>query len=589
MTFPILFTSLVVILAGAALVWDVLSPAVAVLGAVVALLLVGIITPAEAFGGFSNPAPVTVAALYIVARAVEQTGALQPLVGRALGGRADSRSTLAKLLFPTAGASSILNNTPIVAMLAPQVAEWAHRWGKPPSWYLMPLSFAAIVGGTITLVGTSTNVVVSGLLEDAGLAPLGMFELSALGLPLALIGVLALVLIAPLVLPDRRGTRRELEDRVREFVFQMEVEPEGALDGVTVEEGGLRQLHGVFLAEIERKGEILGPARPDTRLLGADRLVFVGRADDVMDLQRIAGLKSAEHKHAIGLGEPGHTFFEAVVSGTSDLAGRTLKEVGFRGRYQAVVIAIHRAGERIHAKLGGVRIRHGDTLLLLADEGFGGRWRDRSDFLLVSHLGGSPPAGTRMAIYAVGVTLAMVAATASGLMPILNAALLAAILMVAGRVLTPAEARRAVDLDVIVLIAAAFGLGAAIRASGIADALGGGIVAVSGTAGPVGTLLAVAVVTMMLTELITNNATAVLVFPIAISTAAAAGLNPRPFAVTVAIAASSSFLSPIGYQTNTMVYGPGGYRPLDYMRLGLPMTALALLLIGLIVPVVWPL
>lgn len=589
MTFPILFTSLVVLLAGAALIRDVLSPAVAVLGAVVVLLLVGIITPAEAFEGFSNPAPFTVAALYIVARAVEKTGTLQPLVGRALRREADNRSTLAKLLFPTAFASSVLNNTPIVAMLAPQVAEWAHRWGKPPSWYLMPLSFAAILGGTITLVGTSTNVVVSGLLEDTGLRPLGMFELSALGVPLALIGVVLLVLIAPLVLPDRRGTRRELTDRAREFVFRMEVEPDGALDGVTVEEGGLRQLHGVFLAEIERKGEIVGPARPDTRLRGADRLVFVGRADDVVDLQRISGLKSAEHKHAIELREPGHTFFEAVVSGTSDLAGRTLKDVGFRSQYQAVVVAIHRAGERIHAKLGGVRIRHGDTLLLLADQGFRDRWRDRPDFLLVSHLGGSPPASSKMAIYTAGVALAMIAAVASGLMPILNAALLAAALMVAGKALTPAEARRAVDLDVVVLIAAAFGLGAAIAASGMADALAGGIVAVSREGGGVGTLLAVAVVTMILTELITNNATAVLVFPIALSTAAAAGLNPRPFAVTVAIAASSSFLSPIGYQTNTMVYGPGGYRPLDYVRLGLPMTLVVLVLIASVVPIVWPL
>ena len=183
----------------------------------------------------------------------------------------------------------------------------------------------------------------------------------------------------------------------------------------------------------------------------------------------------------------------------------------------------------------------------------------------------------------------MIAATASGVLPMLNAALFAAILMVIGKALTARDARRAVDLDVIVLIAAAFGLGAAMRSSGIAEILAVGIVAASGTVGPIGTLLAVAVVTMILTELVTNNAAAVLVFPIAISTASAAGLDPRPFAVTVAIAASASFLTPVGYQTNTMVYGPGGYRFLDYIRLGLPMSVLVLLFIAFLVPVLWAL
>ena len=589
MNFQLVFTLFILVMSGVAMIRDILPPTGAILGAVVALLLGGVITPQEALGGFSNPAPVTVAALFIVARAVEKTGALQPVIRQILDSGSGSRISLARLLAPTAGASAVLNNTPIVAMLTPQVAEWAHKRGRPPSWYLMPLSFAAVLGGTVTLVGTSTNIVVSGLLQEAGMEPLSMFELTPLGLPLAVIGVTVLVLVAPILLPDRRDARQELEERAREFVFRMEVETGGALDGGTVEGGGLRHLSGVFLAEIERAGEVVAPARPDLRLRGGDQLIFVGRADDVVDLQSIRGLKSTEHEHVLDFSEPTHTFFEAVVSATSPLAGHTLSEVGFRGRYQAVVLAIHRSGERIHAKLGGVRIRHGDTLLLLADEGFTERWRDRPDFLLVSHQGGSPPAGTKLALYAVGVTLAMIVAASTGLMSMMNAALFAAILMVAGKALTPTGARTAVDLDVIVLIGAAFGLGAAIQSSGIAQILATGIVAASQTVGPVGTLLGVAVVTMLLTELITNNAAAVLVFPIAISTAAAAGLDPRPFAVTVAVAASASFLTPVGYQTNTMVYGPGGYRFLDYLRLGLPMSVLVLLFVSLVIPALWAL
>lgn len=584
-----ILTGFVVLSTGVVMVRDLLPPAAALLSAVIVLLLVGVITPAEAFGGFSNPAPITVAALYIVARAVEKTGALQPLIRQTLGSGDGNRRGLARLLVPTAGASAFLNNTPIVAMLVPQVSEWAHQRERPPSWYLMPLSFAAILGGTITLVGTSTNIVVSGLLEEAGMAPLTMFELTPVGLPLAIVGLLALLLLAPILLPDRRGARREFEVEVREFVFHMEVASDGALDGVTVENGGLRHLSGVFLAEIQRGGEVLAPARPDTRLRGGDRLMFVGQVDDVLDVQKIRGLRSTEREHALDLSEPGHTFFEAVVSATSGIAGRTLKEVGFRGRYQAVVLGIHRSGERIHAKLGDVRIRHGDTLLLLADEGFDERWRDRSDFLLVSHLGGSPTSSTRMALFTAGVTFAMVVAVATGRVPMLNGALLAAVVMVLSRALTPADARRAVDLDVVILIAAAFGLGAAIRSSGLAEVLASGIVAGSQVLGPVGTLIGVAAVTMILTELVTNNAAAVLVFPIAVSTAVASGLDPRPFAVTVAVAASASFLTPIGYQTNTMVYGPGGYRFLDYLRLGLPMSLLVLVALGFLVPIFWTL
>ncbi len=583
MTLAALFTLAVIAGTLIATARDLLPPPAAILGAVVLLLLVGVITPADAFAGFSNPAPITVAALYVVAGAVERAGALQPLVRRMLGGRGGTRSALARLLLPAAGASAFLNNTPIVAMLSPQVSEWAHQRGHPPSWYLMPLSFAAILGGTITLVGTSTNIVVSGLMQEAGLAPIGMFEMTRVGLPLAILGIGFIVACAPWLVPTRLGARREFEAEARDFVFRMEVKEGGPLDGTSVEEGGLRHLRGVFLAEIEREGEVLAPARPDTTLKGGDRLLFVGAADDVVDLQKMRGLRSTEH--ALDLTQPGHTFFEAVVSATSPLAGSTLKDVGFRSRYQGAVMAIHRSGDRIQAKLGDVRIRHGDTLLVLSDEGWRDRWRHRPDFLLVSHLGGSPPAGTRRALYAAGVTLAMVAAAGSGLMSMLNAALLAAILMVAGRALTPAEARRSVDLNVIVLIAASFGLGAAIDSSGLA----GVIAAASAAFGPIGILLGVGVVTMLLTEMITNNAAAVLVFPVAVSTAAAASLDPRPFAIVVAFAASASFLTPIGYQTNTMVYGPGGYRFTDYLRLGVPLSVAVLLVLGALVPLFWSL
>jgi len=571
------------------LVRDLTAPSVAIIGSVVVLLVAGVIDPHQAFRGFSNPAPITVAALYVLARAVQKTGALQPIVGAVLGerGRGHTRLPLARLLFPSAAASAFLNNTPIVAMLVPQVTDWADRKGISPSRFLMPLSFAAKLGGLATLIGTSTNLVVSGLLEAAGEPPLGMFELTPVGLPIAIVGVLIVVVIAPLVLPDRRAPRRALEEGFREFVVGMDVEPGGPLDGKAVAEGKLRNLQGVFLVEIERGGEVIAPVAPETVLRGGDRLTFAGRADTVLDLHAMRGLVSREQEHVAQFDTHRHTFFEAVVGAASPLAGRSLKDIGFRSRFQGAVVAIHRAGQRVEAKLGSVRLRAGDTLLILSDAGFGERWADRSAFLLVSRLGGAPPAVSRRA-WVVGVILGAVVVVAGlGLMPILHVALLAAFALVVLGILTPGEARASVDLDVILVIAGAFGLASALEVSGLAELGAGMVVSAFGGLGEIGGLLGIVVVTVVLVCVITNNAAAVLMFPIAVSTATQLGGSVRTFAVALAFAASASFLTPIAYQTNMMVYGPGGYRFGDYARLGWVLVVLVVVGVVIGVPLVW--
>lgn len=580
-------TLLVVIVTVVALARDWAPPAVAILGSNLFLLIIGVIDVDQSLAGFSNPAPLTVAALFVVARAVERSGALQPIVLSLLGNKGGGRASLARLLIPTAGASALLNNTPIVAMLAPQVANWADKRGQPASWFLMPLSFAAILGGVVTVIGTSTNLVVSGLMDEAGIGAIGMFEITRLGLPAALIGIALIVILAPVLLPDRRMARQTFVEDVREYVLHSEVIVGGPLDGKTVEAAGLRSLKGVFLAEIDRSGETIAPATPSTVLRGGDRLAFVGRVDQVRDLQMIRGLVPAEQKHAVFFNGGEHTFFEVVISGASGLVGHTLKESAFRSRYQAAVLGIHRAGDRVKTKLGEVRMKEGDTLLVVSDHGFNDRWRDRHDFLLVSQLGGSLPPSTHQAWLAIAVTLGIVVLAGIGLIPILQAALVGAIVMVLGRVLSTAEARQSIELDVLVLIAASFGIGEAISASGLADLLAHGIVQSFSPFGPIGVLFAIVVTTVALTEIITNNAAAVLIFPIALAAAAEVGADPRPFCIALAVAASASFLTPIGYQTNTMVYGMGGYRFGDYFRLGLPLTLLVIFTIVAFVPVFW--
>ncbi len=581
-------TLLIVVVAIALMARDLVPPAVAVLGATIIALLAGIVTAEQAFSGFSNPAPLTIAVLYVLAGAASKSGALQPLVGAALDPAEDDRRNLARLLPPVAAASSVLNNTPIVAMLVPEMSSWVARHDKAISRYLMPISFAAILGGTVTLIGTSTNLVVSGLLEAAGFEPFGFFELTALGAPIAVVGLGALVALAPRLLPTRESTRRELTEAAREFVVELDVVESGPLDGASVEGGGLRHLAGVFLVQVLRGDEIIAPVGPEQRLRGHDRLRFVGKADNVVDLLSLSGLSSrVADETRFDLDRS--SFFEAVVGLSSPLVGRTLRDAQFRNTYQAAVVAIHRAGERIDAKLGDVSLRVGDTLVLLSDPGFRDRWRERRDFLLVSPLGASAPPVLRHRVPVAAIVAGVIVLASATPVPILNAALLGALAVLGLRILTFGEARNAIDLDVILLIAGGFGLGEAMRVSGLAGVIADGLADTAGRLGAVGALAGIVLATVILTESVSNTAAALIVFPVALATAQGLDLDPRGFAVAVALAASASFLTPVGYQTNVMVYGPGGYRYRDYTRLGLPLTALVVAAIIIGVPLIWPL
>ncbi len=554
------------------------SAAGAILCAVVVLLVGGVIDERQALSGFSNPAPITVAALYVVARAIERTGALRPLVEGAMGSGAGPFGLL-RLLVPSATASAFLNNTPIVAMLIPTVSELSEARSTPPSRLLMPLSFAVILGGVVTTIGTSTSLVVSGLLEASGQPAFGVFEVTHVGLPIAVVGLALLAVLAPRLLPDRESPRQRLSESPRDFVVRMVVDRDGPLADLSVDKAGLRHLEGVFLVEIERDQEPIAPVAPSTLLRGGDSLLFVGQARKAADLRTLPGLSSAERPHLVDLETPSHRLLEVVIGAGSPLLGRTPSEVGFRSRYAAAIVGIHREGHPVVAKLGSVRLRLGDTLLLLANEGFVERWRDRPDFFFISPIDQEiRPLGAR-AYLSLAITLGVVVVAGSGLVPILHAALFGALLLVATGTLSFQEARASIDVEVLLVIAGAFGVGAAIEQSGLAAQLGHAVVETTTGLGWRWTLLGVVLATLLLTEFISNNAAAALMFPIAMATAAEIGADPRAFAIAVALTASCSFLTPVGYQTNMMVYGPGGYRFGDYWRLGGPLTLAAVVTI----------
>ncbi|MFD2113318.1 SLC13 family permease [Thiorhodococcus fuscus] len=551
------------------------------------LLLAGVLTPAEALQGFSNAGMVTVAVLYVVAAGLRETGAIGWLAQGVLGRPRTLVRAQMRLMTPVMAMSAFLNNTPVVAMFLPAVNDWARRNRLPLSKLLIPLSYASILGGTCTLIGTSTNLVVNGLMGAHGDLPtLGMFEIAWVGLPCALVGILYLLIAGRWLLPDRRPVMSDLDDP-REYTVEMLVEPASPLVGRTIEEAGLRHLPGVYLLELERDGEILPAIAPHQRLQARDRLVFVGVVDSVVDLQRFRGLVPASDQvFKLDVPRPERFLTEAVVSDTCPLVGQSIREGRFRGRYDAAVIAVARNGERLPGKIGDIVLRAGDTLLMEADPGFVERQHNSRDFFLVSQIPDSHPPRQNRALMAVTILMGMVTLVALGWLPMLEAALLAAGLMLMTRCIGSQAARAAVDWKVLIAIAASFGLGRALEVTGAAGFIAQYLVQLA-QGDPWVTLAAIYLVTMLFTELITNNAAAVLMFPIALSTSQTLGVHFMPFAVAIMMAASASFSTPIGYQTNLMVYGPGGYRFSDYFKVGIPLNLLMASVTISLAPLVW--
>jgi di/tricarboxylate transporter len=376
-----------------------------------------------------------------------------------------------------------------------------------------------------------------------------------------------------------------MRQTARSFQIQMLVEPDGPLDGATIEQARLRDLDGLFLAAVER-GEQLVAATPDRRLVAGDRLYFVGDVQRIVDLQDVAGLTSAEQSHMIEAEGPGVRLYEAVVGGRSVLAGRTLKEAGFRGRYSAAVLAVHRADGELRGKLGAIPINVGDVLLVLAGPDFATRWREHGDFALVATIADPPPPRRKRAWLAAGSFAGLVLLAATGVLSLFAASIVAAGAVVVGGNLSITEARRAVDLNVVLTIAASISLGNAVAASGLADEVASRLVDVGEPLGAFGLLVVVIVATQVLTEVLSNSGAAATMVPVALAAAPAVDGDPRAYAIGVLIGASCSFLTPIGYQTNLMVYGLGGYKFTDFTRVGLPLTiasaTIASVLLGLV-------
>ncbi len=561
-----------------------------ILGAGLLFLLISGIVPVQAaFSGFSNQGLITIALLYVVAAGVHQSGALKPIIDRITQGVSRPEVGVLKFTIPVASLSSVLNNTPIVAALMPSVTQWSKKKGWCHSYFLLPISYAAILGGTCTLVGTSTNLLVYGLIQETDYkGQLGFFDIALVGVPITLIGVAYLALFSKKILKERQLPQSSIGS-TREYTVEMIVKPDSTLVGKTIQQAELRNLNGLYLIEIIRGDLILAVVGPETRLAANDRLIFTGLVDSIGDLLELNGLELAEKQVFKLSGDTGKArLVEAAVAPHNPLVGKTVKQGQFRKRYNAAIIAVVRNGQRVKAKTGDIVLRPGDTLLMLARRSFIERYSLSREFLVVNGINDLNLGDSKHAKWAWLSLAAMIGLSTSGLTPVVVAAFIAAAVILASGCISWSQAKQSLDLQVLLTIGFALGIGKALNVSGGDQLLAGAIVANFGS-NPIALLIAVYLITLLLTEMVTNSAAAVIAFSLVAGIIESMGYNLIPYTIAIMIAASASFISPLGYQTNLMVYSAGGYRFSDYIKLGVPLSILVGVCTLLIIPSVWSL
>ena len=550
------------------------------------LLALGLVTLEDGFSGFSNPATLTVAAMFVLSAGLQKTGATA-VVGRMMVRFSRTHyAALVVIMVAVTVMSAFVNNTAAVAVFIPLVTILATRRKIAASKLLIPLSYASQFGGVCTLIGTSTNLLVSSISAEAGYGEFSMFEFSRMGLILFAAGVAYFLIFGRWLLPDRQAREVATTYHLGEYVTELRIRDKSPLVGKSVLESRLGEDHDIRVLGVLNAGdEGWAPLR---RVLQPDDVLLVhGSLPDLMRLRGTMGLRiDADFKlRDETLQSEDLRLVEALVAPGSDLIGHTLREVDFRNRYKALVLAMQRRGETINDRLGSVRLGLGDALLIQARGTQIRELRRDADFIVL----GEVPGGTlrHKAPLAIGILLAVVGLAAFNVVPIPVTAVLGCVALVMTRILEPEDIYRSINWQVIFLLAGVLPLGIAMHTSGAAGFLASQVVSLVGDMGPVAVLAAIYLLAAIMTETMSNAAAAVLLAPIAISTAGHLGVDPKPLLMAITFAASTGFSTPVGYQTNTMIYNPGGYRYADFLRAGMPLNILFCILSTIFIPRLW--
>lgn len=551
------------------LIADKWKPSIVFGGGALVLILAEIVTPKELLINFANESVITIFLLIIITATLNDHFALVDLLDRIFAKTKSIKGFIFRMGASVGVVSSIMNNTPIVAMMIPYVYQWGKRNKIAPSKLLIPLSFATIMGGMMTMIGTSTNLVLNGFIQAKGGVALGFLDYLIPGVCVTIVGLTFLVFFSNRLLPTHKDLQDELQENIKEYLVETKVLSGTSIIGKTIGEAGLRNLDGIFLVEILRNGKVMSPVDPDEVIQTGDHLFFAGQTEKVMDLvERNNGLelpKQSEYNLGAGL-----NFVETVIPNNSPLIGKTLKQALFRDYYDAAVVAIHRNGEKIRGRLGDIVLDKGDLLLLTAGKGFLERRLYGKDLYLVSVLKTINKVEPKKARWFWMLFLFVLALSIAGVISLFVMLLLILAMSAFFKFTNYEHIKRNTSLDLLVILGCAITFSNALITTGGSDLIGQAFTALIGSVSPISVIIGVYLLTVLLTSFITNAAAVAIVFPVAWSLIETMHLPSAAVFLSIAFGASCCFLTPVGYQTNLMVYGPGNYRFQDFVKIGVP-------------------
>ena len=570
MYFEIIVVLIVLVFLVIGLYKEFFHPAALFLFGVTIFVVFGILTPKEALSGFSNEQIATIILLLLVSNTIQKVGIINFYFSKFLKETLSYKSFLKRMFLSVSTLSAFLNNTPIVALLIPYVYEWSRKRHISPSKLLIPLSFAAILGGTITLIGTSTNLLINGFLLENNLNPFELFDFAYVGIPATLIGFFYIYFLGNKLLPERKDILDSFLEKKKEYLVETVIKKGSPLIGKNIKEANLRNLKGLFLVEVIRKGKKISPVSPSEILEEDDILIFAGQTTSVVDL--VSSFKGLSLPEACIVNEEKVDIVEVVISNNSSLINKKVRDTDFRAKYDAAIIGVHRNGEKLKGKIGEIVLRPGDLLLLVTGKDFWKRVEDTTDFYIISKVRELYNIDLKKGNLILAGFILIIILSALKIVPLFVGLLTFISVLVISKITTYAEIKKGIDVNLIIIAALSIAIGKAIVSSGMADFLALNLIKLFSPVGVIGALIGVYLLTNILTEFVTNVAAASIAFPVAISTANHLSLDYVPFVLAVAYGASASFLTPIGYQTNLMVYAVGNYRFKDFIIVGLPLS-----------------